>query len=205
MAKQKFPVHAPLPRIVSHPRLLGWRLHFVPVSSQDPRFLASLRRHYTKSAKAPYGKKQVWEIYEEDGESIALVGYLGLGEPIFRLAVRARVGRRPDDRANTASNFIYRLEGPRVSLASDILKAWIPVAQADWKARYGEELIHIESLIGQGEPGNPGASFKAAGFRTLGMTSGRTARRPAHGKKVWSNTTPKLVLYWGPLARVPVQ
>jgi hypothetical protein len=36
------------------------------------------------------------------------------------------------------------------------------------------------------------------------MTTGRTARRPAgstHGARVWSDGTPKLVLYRGPLVR----
>lgn len=202
MAKPVYPILNPLPRIVAHPRIFAAKLHFTPMSSQDPAFLAALRRHYTGSARAPYGRKQVWEIHEELLGQLDLVGYIGLGEPIFKLAVRRRLGLDPSFKSNTANNFIYRLEGPRYSLASDILRAWIPVAQADWKTRYGEDLTHIETLIGQGEDANPGASFKAAGFRSLGMTSGRTARRPAHGKRVWSDGVPKLVLYWGPLHRV---
>ena len=120
------------------------------------------------------------------------------------MPARKRLGlksNQPD--RGTVNNFIYRLEGGRLSLASDILKAWLPVAQVDWELRYGEPLVAIETLIGQGESSNPGASFKAAGFRTLGMTEGRGRRRPTHGKVVYIDTTPKLVLYWGPRARLP--
>lgn len=53
---------------------------------------------------------------------------------------------------------------------------------------------------------NPGACFRRAGYRRLGMTTGRGARRPAgstHSARVWGPTSPRMVFYRGPLARLP--
>ena len=78
-----------------------------------------------------------------------------------------------------------------------------------WNMRYLGWSLHWLTLV---EPASvasvvPGACFRRAGYRSLGMTTGRTARRPAgstHGARVWSDGTPKLALYRGPLARVAV-
>lgn len=178
-------------------------LSFQAVSTWDPSFVAAIHRHYTGSAGAPPGKKLAWEI-REDGRC---VGWIGLGEPSFKLAPRRRLGlnnARPAP--GTVSCFIYRLEGPRERTASSILKAWHTVASDAWAASYGWFPTHWETLIGQGAPGNPGACFRRAGYRSLGMTTGRSARRPAghtRGPRVWSDSTPKLVLYRGPFLRLP--
>lgn len=176
---------------------------FELVSTWHPDFVASLRRHYTGSRGAPPGKKLAWRVVE-DGVT---VGWLGLGEPPYKLAPRRRIGlsdARPAPA--TVCCFIYRLEGPRSAAAGDILRQWLPQAAVDWAARYTIEPVHWETLVGQGADGNLGACFKRAGFRRLGWTTGRSARRPpghTHGKRVWMDSTPKLVLYRGPLARVP--
>ncbi len=102
----------------------------------------------------------------------------------------------------TVSNFIYRLEGPRTAKASQILIAWLPVAAQGWMDRYGWLPVHWETLIGQGDAKNMGACFKRAGFRSLGLTTGRSARRPpghTHGARIWMDSTPKLVLLSRPV------
>ena len=113
---------------------------------------------------------------------------------------------------HTVSCFIYRIEEPRVpegkreAQSSEILKAWHEEADQSWRRRYGWVPIHYETMIGKGVAKNLGACFRRAGYRSLGWTTGRTARRPAgntHGPRVWSDSTPKLVLYRGPLARLP--
>lgn len=175
---------------------------FVAISTWDPGFVAAIRRHYTGSRGAPPGKKLAWRI--DDGA--ATLGWIGLGEPSFKLAPRRRLGladARP--LPATVSCFIYRIEAP-VPSAGDILRAWIPVASAGWLARYGVAPIHWETMVGQGDAANPGACFRRAGFRPLGLTTGRSARRPpgaTHGARIWQDATPKLVLYRGPLARIP--
>lgn len=177
-------------------------LSFAPISTWDPSFVAAIRRHYTGSRGAPPGKKLAWEI-REDGRR---VGWIGLGEPAYKLAPRRRLGldyARPAPL--TAACFIYRLEGPRERTASAILKAWHPIASDAWGVAYGWSPVHWETLVGQGATGNPGACFKRAGYRSLGLTTGWSARRPAghtHGPRVWSKSTPKLVLYRGPIARL---
>lgn len=143
-----------------------------------------------------------WRIME-DG---ACVGWIGLGEPSYKLAARRRLGlldARP--LPFTVSNFIYRLEGPRSIAASMVLREWHPVAAAQWRARYGWVPVHWETMVGQGDADNPGACFRRAGYRKLGMTTGRTARRQtgnSHGKREWSDAAPKLVFYRGPLVRI---
>lgn len=178
---------------------------FRAISTWDPEFVAAIRRHYTESRGAPPGKKIAWRI-EEDG---VVVGWIGLGEPAFKLAPRRRLGladARPMSR--TVSCFIYRLEGPRVARASEILKQWHEVAGRAWMLRYGWRPEHWETMCGRegGDGYNLGACFKRAGWRSLGWTTGRSARRPeghGHRDRVWGDSTRKLVLYRGPLARMP--
>jgi hypothetical protein len=179
-------------------------LRFDLISTWAPDFLAAIRRHYPGSRGAPPGKKLAWRILE-DGR---YVGWIGLGEPAFKLAARRRLGltdARPLD--GTVCCFIYRLEGARLAAASTILRAWLEQAARDWAYYYGAAPTHWETLVGQGVAGHHGACFRRVGFRPLGLTTGRSARRPAgatHGPRVWFDATPKLVLYRGPLARLPL-
>lgn len=173
------------------------------VSTWEPAFRRAIHDHYTKSRGAPPGKKLAWEISE--GET--RLGWIGLGEPSFKLAARRRLGladARP--LPGTVCNFIFRVEAERRQ-ASAILKAWHPIASADWRARYGWTPEHWETLVDPDQISSPvpGACFRRAGYRSLGFTTGRSARRPpghAHGKRVWADASRKLVLYRGPLARV---
>lgn len=176
------------------------------VSTWDPAFKAAILAHYTKSKGAPVGKKLAWEIMESGAHR----GWIGLGEPAFKLAARRRLGiadARP--LPHTVCNFIYRLDADGGVLASDILKQWHAVAARDWEARYGWTPEHWETLVDPAEVAstgstNPGACFRRAGYRSLGLTTGRTARRPpgaTHGARIWSDASKKLVLYRGPLDR----
>lgn len=191
---------------------------FAPCSTWAPDFVEALRRHYTGSRGAPPGKKLAWRILEKvaDGpEPWVVVGWLGLGEPSYKLAPRRRLGladARP--LPHTVSNFIFRLEGPRATPASQILRRWVPVAADAWEARYGWRPVHWETMVGQGDT-VLGACFRGARWRSLGWTTGRTARRQVlsqtgnHSKgwsttpREWGNSPPKLVFYYGPLTRLP--
>ena len=163
--------------------------------------VAEVRAHYTGSRGLPPGKKLVWGIYSA-GEHI---GYIGLGEPAYKLSPRRRLGiadARP--LPGTVGNFIFRRWGGSVS-GSSILLAWHHVAARDWRARYGWEPIHWETMVDPSAVGTgvPGYCYRRAGYRSLGMTTGRGASRPQHGKREWGDTgRPKLVLYRGPLARI---
>lgn len=179
-------------------------LHFEAISTWAPDFVQSIRRHYTGSRGAPPGRKLAWRIFEGD----ILRGFIGLGEPAYKLAPRRRIGladARP--LPATVCNFIYRLETPGEMRASAILRAWHPVAEAGWLARYGEVIEHWESLVLPSAVASqvPGACFRRAGYRALGPTTGRSARRPpgnTHGPRVWGDAEPKLVFYRGPLPRL---
>jgi hypothetical protein len=178
-------------------------------STWEPGFVEAIRAHYTKSRGAPPGKKLAWEVLDGGAHR----GWLGLGEPAFKLAARRRLGladARP--LAHTVCNFIYRLDSEEgEALASAILKEWHAVASVDWNARYGWSPVHWESLVDPEEVRSTGstvagACFRRAGYRSLGLTTGRGASRPpgaSHGARIWGDKSPKLVLYRGPLPRLP--
>lgn len=177
---------------------------FLPVSTWDPEFLASLREHYSKSEGPPPGKKIAWRIVVGGRH----LGWIGLGEPSFALGARRRLGLPAHPpQPLTVGCFIYRVETRGLARSSDVLKAWHIVASREWLTRYRLAPVHWETLVdpAQVESENAGACFRRAGYRRLGWTSGRGARRPAgssHGARVWGPTAPRLVFYRGPLARV---
>jgi hypothetical protein len=182
------------------------RIEFEPCSTWAEDFRAALLRHYTGSRGAPPGKKQGWRIIEWRDGRASVVGYVGLGEPTYKLAPRRALGlsdARPPP--CTVSNFLFRLEGDRVTKASHILRAWEPVASAAWRDRYGWLPVHWESMVGQGDSGVLGACFRGARWRAIGWTTGRGARRQegnSRGPRTWFNSSPKLVFYRGPLHRI---
>ena len=178
-------------------------IHFELVSTWAPDFVAAIHRHYTRSRGAPFGKKLAWRIFEGS----QLVGWIGLGEPSFKLAPRRTLGLEDARPApDTVSCYIYRLESAgRTTSAACILRLWHPQAVRDWQERYGRAPVHFESMVGQGDEKVMGACFRSARWRALGWTTGRSARRPAgatHGACIWSDDQPKLVFYLGPLKRV---
>jgi hypothetical protein len=171
--------------------------------------LAAIRAHYTGSRGAPPGKKLGWRAFDGSGRVLA---YLGLGEPAFKLAPRRRLGLEDARPAlHTVSVWLYRrvdcVENRARVSGSELLGAWHPVAAADWEVRYGWAPEHWETMVGAEHVASvvPGACFRRAGYRALGLTTGRSARRPpgsTHGPRVWSDGPARLVLYRGPLARL---
>jgi len=143
-----------------------------------------------------------------------LVGdaWVGIGEPAYKLAPRRRLGL--DDARPlpmTVSCFIFRREAPYLDVrGSDLYRAWEPAAIDAWVRAYGWAPVHWETLVLPSAVRShiPGSMFRAVGYRSLGMTTGRSARRPAghsRGPRVWSESEPKLVFYKGPLARVALE
>lgn len=178
---------------------------FLPVSTWDREFRASLREHYSESAGAPPGKKIAWRIMV-DGKHL---GWIGLGEPSFALAARRRLGIPVHPpQPLTVSCFIFRVETEDLARGSAVLKAWHVVASREWNTRYGFVPLHWETLVDPAKVKSKvaGACFRRAGYRSLGMTTGRGARRPAgstHSARVWGETAPRMVFYRGPLHRLP--
>lgn len=181
-------------------------IDFRIAGSRDADFVAAIKAHYSGSSGAPYGKKICVEV-REDG---AHRGWLGLGEPTYKLSPRRALGlsdARP--LPQTVSCFIYRLDSPGQTPASKILREWHHTVSRWWFITYGWHPVHWETMVDPTkilEKENPGACFRRAGYRPLGFTTGRSARRPeGHGKgepRLWVDDTPKLVLYRGPLHRV---
>lgn len=153
-------------------------------STWEPAFVAALREHYTGAAGPPPGKKLAWEITETGPDWIGERhrGWIGLGEPSFKLAPRRFLagrtasevailrGARPLPR--TVSCFVYRLTAPGEALASEILRMWEREAHRDWHCVYGWPPEHWESMCQPGATASPvvGACFRRAGWRPIGMT-----------------------------------
>lgn len=178
---------------------------FLPVSTWDREFVASLREHYSESNGAPPGKKIAWRIMV-GGKHL---GWIGLGEPTFALAARRRLGLPPHPpQPLTVGCFIFRVEREGLARGSDVLRDWHAVASREWEKRYGFAPVHWETLVDPAhvKSDNAGACFRRAGYRSLGWTTGRGARRPTgatHAARVWGPTSKRLVFYRGPLARQP--
>ena len=174
------------------------------VSTWDSQFIRALQSHYTGSKGPPPGKKLAWRIVSGGRH----IGWIGVGEPAYKLAPRRRLGlsdARP--LPGTVCCFMYRRETDAGVRGSDILRTYHNMARAEYWRRWNVEILHWETLVGPQcvKSEVAGACFRRVGYRSLGMTTGRTARRPAghsRGPRVWSDSTPKLVLYRGPLARV---
>jgi hypothetical protein len=85
---------------------------FWPCSTWDAGFVACLREHYTRSRGAPPGKKRAWRIVDHGAHR----GYIGLGEPPFKLSPLRRLGldnARPPPRAYATSSFDWNVGGNR--------------------------------------------------------------------------------------------
>lgn len=67
-------------------------ISFDECSTWASDFRGAVLRHYTGSKGAPVGKKQGWRIYEHVGRITNLIGWIGLGEPSYKLAPRRRLG-----------------------------------------------------------------------------------------------------------------
>lgn len=178
---------------------------FIAVSTWDPELIRAYADHYTESGGPPPGRKLAWRIFTQGRAR----GWIVLGEPPYKLAARRLLGlkdARPLE--HTVCCALYRVE-PRRSdepSAGDILRAWHAIAADEWATRYGWAPVHWETMVDASKvsSANPGACFRRAGYRSIGETTGRSARRPAgnsRGPRVWTDAPPKLVLYRGPLAR----
>lgn len=176
-------------------------LYFLPTSGGSPDFLAALRSHYPKSQAPPPGRKILFRVLERYTHR----AWIGFGEPPFKLRARRRLGlenARP--LPGTTCCYIYKADRG-VLLASAILKKVHPIASAEWARLYDEEIIHWETLVDPTKITSvvPGACFRRAGYRSLGMTTGVEVNR-LNGKRVFTQGgSKKLVLYRGPLPRLP--
>lgn len=183
------------------------KLAFLQLSTWDADVVAVIRAHYLGSRGAPPGKKLAWRILEAGRHR----GWIGLGEPAYKLAARRALGladARP--LVGTVCCWMFKLEAPGeapgTTRASGIIRAWHEVSSREWSDRYGWEPIHWETLVDPAQVMSvvPGACFRRAGYRHIGQTTGRTCHRPpghTHDARVWGDGTPKMVFYRGPLHR----
>lgn len=103
-----------------------------------------------------------------------------------------------------ANNIFYHVEPlngnyPKRNFTSEVLKLFENKVITDWKNKYGDDLIALESLV---EIPRTGECYRRAGWQKIGQTKGYTCKRIAGigtdkwtGKRVWDvkNLRPKHV------------
>ena len=122
-----------------------------------------------------------------------ILGIIAAGEPMFRCAPRDRALALnlapgvPPPRWLVAC-VAFRVEGAPFGVASRAIALWRASVAQDWSERYGDAVRAWETLVG---PPRSGACFRHDGWRRVGYTTGRGARRPGghgHSKRIWIDT-----------------
>jgi len=73
-----------------------------------------------------------------------------------------------------ANNWRFCLiENPPKNLGSKVLSLLCKVAPKEWKRKYGDELVLLETLV---EPPHDGTVYRAAGWKLVGYTKGTEYR-----------------------------
>lgn len=184
----------------------GSSLWFEMIGKGHSGLIQAIKRHYPGSKRPISGRCMCWEITETEG----VIGYIGLGDTTLNLVARKRLGTGSAYKLHeSVCVFMYQLvdQRKRYNCASTILKRWESIASKCWFLRYGWRPMHWETFVNPQlikEKDNPGACFKRAGYRTLGWTSGKSAQH-YHPERTVAQNSRKIVLYKGPLARIPEQ
>jgi hypothetical protein len=114
-----------------------------------------------------------WNVYSKDGEVLAAVG---VNSAILAIQARDRfIGWDSETRRRclnrVANNYRFALRRKEKNLGSRILRILSIVARKEWKHRYGDDVVLLETLV---KPPWGGTVYKAAGWTFLGMTKGHS-------------------------------
>ena len=176
-------------------------MEFFIVKRTSPQLLEEMRRHYS-APKGFVGRNICYAIIE---------GGHCYGHIVAGSATRFLPGRDDFLRCKAikklnkiANNIFYHIEPkdgeyPMRNFATKVLELFEKQIVGDWKKKYGDSLIALETLI---ELPRTGECYRRAGWTKVGQTKGFTCKRAAGkgtdnwtGKRVWhtKNLRPKLV------------
>jgi len=150
----------------------------------DKIFSTLYRTHYPKS-KGIIGR-QINYFIKKDGE---LLGIIGGSSPPLRYRKFSAYFDSQYTMLNWLNNNVFRLIVHEKNLGTQILKLFRQQIKIDYEEKYGDELVGLVTFV---EPPRNGAIYRADNWTFLGMTQGRTCRRPGKEKQ-WSAGTQKLI------------
>lgn len=166
----------------------------------DPRLLDSMARHYSQP-KGFVGRSICYEI-TYDG---IYYGHIVSGSATRFLPGRHEfLGTTHADLNRIINNIYFHVEiqegrYPCRNFTKAVIERWVSVTPNDWKVKYGDEVVGLESLV---ELPRTGECYRRAGWTQVGVTKGLTCKRTAgkgtdswSGKRVWDvkNLRPKAV------------
>lgn len=176
-------------------------MELVVVKRTSPQLLEEMKRHYSRP-KGFVGRNICYAIIVD--------GYC-YGHIVAGSATRFLPGRDTfldmeclKNLNKIANNIFYHIEPkngeyPERNFTTKVLKAFEKKIIEDWKQKYGDDLVALETLI---ELPRTGECYRRAGWIKVGQTIGYTCKRIAGkgtdnwtGKRVWDtkNLRPKLV------------
>jgi hypothetical protein len=184
----------PIPRVeapLSALQPLQWRL--APYGSPwRERALVYLRQYHYLGCERPVGSHLLYLVADAQGREVAV--HL-VGAAAWQCAARDRFigwsvpARRAHlSRVANHSRFLI-LPWVRVPhLASHLLGQLVRRLPADWRAQHGESLELLETFVEVGR--FAGTAYRAANWRPVGQTRGRSRQEKAHRagvppKAVW--------------------
>lgn len=119
------------------------------------------------------GRRIDWIIYDDD--DFTLFGMIGIGSSVYPPPkdILKYLNVTKDEYKgifNTiANNWRYCLIKPVKNLGTQVLKELRRQAPIQWKQKYGNDLNHIVTFVGDG---HNGAMYKADNWSHIGFTSG---------------------------------
>ena len=172
------------------------------VKRTSPPLLQEMERHYSQP-KGFVGRNICYEIINKN----VCYGHIVGGSATRFLAGRDEyLGIRSlDSLNNIVNNIFYHIEPrdgkyPERNFAQKAIMLFEKRITVDWKSKYGDDVIALESLV---ELPRTGECYLRAGWKKVGITKGYTCKRRAGkgtdgwtGKRVWNTTDlrPKFVL-----------
>lgn len=172
------------------------------VKRTSPKLLDEMSRHYS-APKGFVGRNICYEI-THDGHCY---GHIVGGSATRFLPGRDEfLGLQAIDRLNhIVNNIFFHIEPrdgkyPFRNFSTAVVKAFEVKIVEDWRAKYGDEVIALETLV---EVPRTGECYRRADWIHVGVTKGYTCKRVSGqgtdnwtGKRIWDtkNLRPKNVL-----------
>ncbi len=183
-------------------------LDLLPIKRTDPRILANMAIHYS-APKGFVGRNICYAILWGGLYYGSIVGgsatlHLPGRDAFFGLDTHTHTHTRTERLNQIVNNIFYHVEKvdgryPCRWFTVEVLEAFRAQVVADWKARYGDDVIGFESLV---ELPRTGECYQRDGWALVGQTKGYTCKRTSgkgtddwSGKRVWDtvNLRPKHV------------
>ena len=167
----------------------------------DPRLLERMKNHYSQP-KGFVGRNICYAVYYDNQYYGHIVG----GSATLNLPNRNEFfGITKKDLNSVVNNIFFNVSKinrsyPVRNFTTKIVSSFSHRIKNDWKEKYGDEIVGIETLV---ELPRKGELYLKDKFEIIGITKGYTCKRVSGkstdsytGRRVWNHTDlkPKLVL-----------